>query len=133
MKIPKTLNLDLLKANAVSAMAFARCRRSNLRVGCAVLDTKNTIYTGANVEVLWQRCYHAEETAIIGAMAHDAGEIRAVCIACDRRLFTPCGHCMDVIIEFCKKDGIVMHYNPRTKKESIFSLEDLMPHYPTRD
>lgn len=129
----RSINFDLLKAQACSAMAFARCRRSNLRVGCAIIDTKDTIYTGANIEVLWQRCFHAEETAIIGAMAHDAGDVRAVCIACDRKLFTPCGHCMDIIKEFSKKDGIVIHYNPRTRKESTFTIEELMPHYPTRD
>lgn len=125
--------LDLLKANASSVMANARPRRSNLRVGCALIDTKNTIYVGANIEVLWQRCYHAEESAIMGALSRDAGDIKAICIACDRRLFTPCGHCMDLIMEFSHPDATVFHFNPRTLKTSMFALDDLMPHYPTKD
>lgn len=127
------LNLDELKARAVSAMAFARPRRSGLLVGCALYDTKHTIFTGANVEVQWQRSYHAEEVAVVSAMTHDAGGIKAICISADRKLFTPCGHCLDLIMEFATRDCLVLHVNPRTKRVSKLNLSDMMPYYPSRD
>jgi cytidine deaminase len=130
-KIPKDINMDLLVANAISAMAFARPERSKLPVGCAVLDTKHTIYTGANLEVLWQQVYHAEEVAITGAIAHDSGPIRVIVVAAVRKLFTPCGKCMDVIMKYAKDDAIVVHVNPKTHIRTALTLLQIMPFYPT--
>lgn len=132
LELPECYDLDLLKASAVSAMSGARPRRSMLPVGCALYDTRKNIFTGANVEVLWQRSAHAEEVAVLYAMSHDAGKIRALCIAAERDLFTPCGHCMDLIREFAHEDAIVIHINPKTKKTSTFGIQELMPFYPTR-
>src|SRR5437764_782881 len=112
-------------------MAYARPRRSLLPVGCAIVDMKHNVWTGANVETLWQRSYHAEEAAIINAMSHDAGLIRAIVVAANRELFTPCGTCMDLVMEFSTPDAILMHYNPTTRITSEFRLDELMPHYPT--
>lgn len=131
--IPKNVNLDLLKSNAISAMAYARPRRSNLPVGCAILDTKNTIFTGANVEFLFQQSWHAEEVAYGYAMSHDGGKIIACCIASDRKRFTPCGKCRDPIKEFSIPECLVVHVNPRTKKTLIFTIDQLMPYYPTKE
>lgn len=130
--IPYGVNLDLLKARAISSMAFARPRRSQLPVGCAIIDTKKTIFTGANIETLWQRSYHAEETAFMYAATHDAGKILAVCVAAERRLFTPCGGCIDLLIEFCRDDAIVVHVNPKTHHTTILPLSGMMPYYPTK-
>ena len=130
-KISQT-EIEMLKGHAVSAMAYARPRRSGLAVGCSLLDTKNNYFTGANVELLWQRCSHAEENTIIGSITHDGGEVRAICIAADRELFTPCGHCMDLILEFSQKTASIIHYNPRTRKTTIIPLKKMMPYYPTR-
>lgn len=131
LELPAGYNLDLLKTSAISAMDHARPKRSELKVGCALYDTKRNIFTGGNIEVLWQRCYHAEESCIISAMSHDAGKIRAICVACDRELFTPCGHCRDLITEFSADDVLIMHVNPRTGKTSSFTIDELLPHYPT--
>ena len=124
--------LEVLKANALAQMANARCDRSKLRVGAAVMDNCDNIYTGANLEVFWQKCYHAEECAILNAVGHDAKPLVAVCVAAERELFTPCGGCMDLIMEFGSKDCLVMHLNPKTRKTTIFTAGELMPHYPTR-
>ena len=131
-KVPKGINLDLLRSRAISAMALARPRRSGLLVGCAVIDDKNNIFTGANIEILWQRSFHAEETAITGALVHDCGKIRAICIAAERSLFTPCGACMDLILEFSIPDAVIVHINPKTRKTTIIPLSAMMPFYPTR-
>jgi len=131
VKCPKDINLDLLVANAIAEMAFARPERSLLPVGCAVFDTKNTIYTGANLEILWQESIHAEKVAISGAITHDSGPIRIVVIAAERKLFTPCGGCMDVIMKYAKDDAIVVHVNPKTNVRTMLTLQQLMPYYPT--
>ncbi len=130
-KVPKDVNMDLLVSNAISAMTFARPERSKLPVGCAVLDTKHTIYTGANLEILWQESIHAEKVAISGAITHDSGPIRVIVIAAERKLFTPCGGCMDVIMKYAKDDAIVVHVNPKTHVRTALSLLQIMPFYPT--
>lgn len=129
--IPDWINLDLLKAEASAARAYALPERSGLFVGCAVMDSKRNIFTGANLEVLWQESYHAEETAILTAKTHDAGTIEAICISAERKLFTPCGRCMDLIFKFASPNAVLLHQNPKTYKTSIFYIKELMPYYPT--
>lgn len=127
-----SVQISVLTSAAISAMAYARPRRSGLAVGCALLDTKSNCFTGANIELQWQRSSHAEENTIFGCITHDGGDIRAICIAADRELFTPCGHCLDVIMEFATKDAKIIHINPRTRKTTIIPLSKMMPYYPTR-
>lgn len=122
---------DLISA-AVGAMANARPRRSGLPVGASVFDGHKT-WAAGNVEVLWQKCYHAEECAILSAIAGGCGKLTMVCVAAERRLFTPCGACSDLILEFGGPECLVVHYNPATKVSNGFSAKELMPFYPTRD
>jgi cytidine deaminase len=132
VKLPKDINFDYLKASAMSAMALAKPRRSNCPVGCAFFDVRGNLWAGANIEVSGQRSYHAEESTIIHAMTHDAGKIRVICIAAEATLFTPCGNCMDLIMEFQEGDAYVVFVNPKTKNERIFLASQLMPYYPVR-
>ena len=133
IKPPKWLDVDLLIAQSLIGRSMARPRRSKLFVGAAIYDTKNSYYVGGNFEMQWQHCEHAEKTAILNGLCHDCGNIRAICIAAERKLFTPCGDCMDKIIEFAEPDCFIMHYNPATKKSSYFGIKDIMPYYPTRE
>jgi cytidine deaminase len=132
VKLPRDINFDYLKAEACLAMALAKPRRSNCPVGCAFFDVRGNIWTGANIEVRQQRSYHAEESAIINCITHDGGKIKVICIAAERELFTPCGNCMDLIMEFQEDDAYVIYVNPKTKKDAIFLASQLMPYYPTR-
>lgn len=131
--LPDDISFDLLMAKACYAMGLARPRRSNLRVGAAIFDTKNTVYVGANFEMNWQHSEHAEKTAILHGLCNDSGKVRAICIAAERKLFTPCGDCMDKIIEHATADCVIMHYNPLEKKSSYFRIKEIMPFYPTKE
>lgn len=71
------------------------------RVGCAVLTLEGEIFEGCNVEHRY-RCHdiHAEINAITTMVSSGARRIRAVAIAAERERFTPCGGCMDWIMQF---------------------------------
>jgi cytidine deaminase len=123
---------------AIQAMKQARPRRSGLRVGCVVatgLDEQGIpkMWAGGNIEVQWQRCYHAEECAILSMVNSGHTRMTAICVAAERDLFTPCGNCMDLIMEFGGPDCLVVTHNPASKKSRAFSAKELMPFYPTRE
>lgn len=127
-------NLDLILATkAIEAMSYALARRSNLRVGVALLDDRDRIFMGANMETLWQRSFHGEEVAILNSKMSGAGKVVAICVAAERKLFTPCGACMDMIFEFGGENCIVSHVHPITKRRTSFKASEIMPYYPTRD
>jgi cytidine deaminase len=133
--------LEVLIDMAVDGQRLALPVRSNLYVGASVIalppDRTSPMtfdfYNAGNVEMLWQNSSHAEKNAIMGAVARNHKKILAVCIAAERKLFTPCGGCMDVIFEFGGKDCHVIHYNPSTKAISRFTARQIMPYYPTKD
>lgn len=122
---------DLIE-KAMLARARAKPRRSGLSVGCALYSPEG-VFIGANIETQWQTSYHAEEVAIINmAIGCDLAQFSAILVAAERELFSPCGACMDKILEFGGKDALIYHFRPSTKKVSQFRAGDLMPHYPTR-
>lgn len=132
IEVPDWMNIDLLKTEARLAQTRAKPYRSGLFVGCA-LYARGVMFTGSNIEVLWQNSYHAEETAVLAAQTEDV-EVRpleAICISCERELFTPCGKCMDLIFKFAAKNAILMHHHPKTLKDTVFYVEEMMPFYPT--
>lgn len=137
--MPETFMAALMRT-ADSARALARPKRSKLFVGASVLASREhaggktyRFYQAGNIETLWQNSEHAEKNAIIIALnASLDNKIEAVCIAAERKLFTPCGGCCDIIWEFGGQDCAVLHYNPATKAVQQFDAGKLMPHYPTR-
>lgn len=103
------------------------------RVGCALLTTDGRIYTGCNVEHRY-RCHdvHAEVNAITN-MVSGGGHalIRAIVIAAERERFTPCGGCMDWIMQFGEDDqcAIASQATPGGPLH-CFTARELMPFYP---
>jgi cytidine deaminase len=133
----ETMLIDKLVDAALKARNNARPRRSGFRVGAAVIDTRGNVYSGANVEVNWQHSYHAEENAIIAAAQQACSRLVGICVASDRDVFTPCGRCMDLIMEYGEKSCKIYCVNAdkitvSTIRPDVttFAAGDLMPHYP---
>jgi cytidine deaminase len=102
------------------------------KVGCAVLSTDGKIYEGCNVEHRF-RCHdvHAEVNAISSMIAAGSREILAVVIAAERDRFTPCGGCMDWIMQFGTAVTIIAFQPRRDGIIDQYTAHQLMPFYPT--
>jgi len=82
------------------------------RVGCAVLDEFGRIHAGCNVEHQFRsHDVHAEVNAITNMVAAGGRRIIAIVIVAERERFTPCGACMDWIMQFGESDCPV-HFQP---------------------
>jgi len=101
------------------------------KVGAALLTDTGRIFTGCNVEHKFRsHDIHAEVNAISNMVAAGEYKIKAILVVAERDFFTPCGSCMDWIIQFADKDCLVGFQN-NTEKEIIwFKYSDLMPYYP---
>lgn len=103
----------------------------NTKVGCAVLARNGTVHLGCNVEHRF-RCHdvHAEVNAITSMVAAGATQLVAVVIVAERDHFTPCGGCMDWIMQFGSKKTTVAFQGKENGSVRRYTAEDLMPHYP---
>ena len=102
------------------------------RVGCAVLGTDGKIYTGCNVEHRFRsHDVHAEVNAITTMVAQGCKSVRAIFIAAERERFTPCGACMDWIMQFASDgDCLVMAQAAPGGESRRYLASQLMPFYP---
>ena len=102
------------------------------KVGCAVLAEDEAIFTGCNVEHRF-RCHdiHAEVNAITSMVAGGRGSIIALVIAAERNRFTPCGSCMDWIMQFAADgDCLIVAQSEPNGPFYRYTARELMPHYP---
>jgi cytidine deaminase len=102
------------------------------KVGCAVLSSRGTIFEGCNVEHRF-RCHdiHAEVNAISSMVAAGERQLLVVFVAADRERFTPCGGCMDWILQFGSESTIVAFQSTRNGPIQRYTAGQLMPHYPS--
>ena len=101
------------------------------RVGCVVLTTDGEMFAGCNVEHRF-RCHdvHAEVNAITTMISSGGKKIRAVAIAAERERFTPCGGCMDWIMQFAADQCYVGAQSTPGGPMQSYTATDLMPFYP---
>lgn len=127
---------DLTEVQQKILLAALTCRDnayapySNYKVGAALVDDKDRIFVGCNVElVTFSRTTHAEGNAIDNMIANSGRKIAA--LACvDNSGGAPCGECRQRIWEFC-------HGNPNVpiigadvglKNIVIYTIGELYPH-----
>src|SRR4051794_41043794 len=71
------------------------------KVGAAAMTSDGKIFPGCNVEHQFRsHDIHAEVNAISNMVAAGKKKLIAVVVVANRKKFTPCGACMDWIIEF---------------------------------
>ena len=101
------------------------------KVGAAVLS-KGEIFGGCNIEHKFRsHDIHAEISAISAMVSSGNKKLDAIVIVSDRTKFTPCGGCLDWIFEFGGPKCLVGYQTKQKGKITIFSAEELMPHYPS--
>ena len=100
-------------------------------VGCALMTTSGRIFAGCNVEHRYRsHDVHAEVNAISSMAADNEREVRYLLVVADRERFTPCGACMDWIMQFATDDCLVA-FQPKDGEPTIYSTHELMPYYPS--
>lgn len=101
------------------------------RVGCAVLAKDGRIFAGCNVEHKFRsHDVHAEVNAITSMVAGGTLECIAVIVAAERDRFTPCGACMDWIMQFGGPTCVVGFQKSPGAEIERYTAHDLMPFYP---
>ena len=101
------------------------------KVGAALISELGIIYTGCNVEHMY-RCHdiHAEVNAISNMISNAEHRFIATLIVAERKKFTPCGGCMDWIMQHGGADCEVAYQNSMEGEIFKFTAKELMPHYP---
>lgn len=117
--------MEILK-KAWKAREKAKPFKSGTKVGCCILTTKDRLIEGWNIEGLWMTSIHAEVNAISRL---ENEKIKEIAIVAETSFFTPCGACMDWIVQFSIPDTIVWVQN-KNREITRFKYRDLVPHYP---
>lgn len=101
------------------------------KVGAAALSNGDELFVGCNVEHRFRsHDIHAEVNAIGSMIASGNTELKAILVVAERKLFTPCGACMDWIFEFGGKDCLVGFQSKEGGDIRVYDTNELMPHYP---
>lgn len=126
-KMNVTPNDDLL-AIAWLDREKAFAWKSGTKVGCAISTRSGQVVTGFNVEGLWQTSIHAEVVAVTKLVEQGQKGFK-IAIVAETTHFTPCGACLDWLIQFCDKNSPVIIQN-KDRETTEYKLIDLIPHYP---
>lgn len=112
------LSYELVPAPSVQEM--------HLTIDCELSESSR-----CNVEHRY-RCHdvHAEVNAITTMISSGRKQIRAVVIAAERERFTPCGGCMDWIMQFAVEPCYVLAQSTPGAPIQSFTTTELMPFYP---
>jgi len=120
---------------AIKVREFAYCPYSNFKVGAALLDERNQIHTGCNVEsVDFTLTSHAEMVAIDSMVKSGSREIKEIAIAMQTQYnCVPCGLCRQKMIEFANKRNfpiICVNLNDKCEIIDIYStsMQELLPY-----
>ncbi|RYG37512.1 cytidine deaminase [bacterium] len=101
------------------------------KVGCAVLTLNKRIFSGCNVEHRYRsHDVHAEVNAITNMVSAGERSIEVIAIAAERERFTPCGACMDWIMQFGTEGCKVLVQSRQGESGSMYTANELMPYYP---
>lgn len=126
-KVDYSWNSLITFAKNVQQKAYAPY--SNFKVGAAILDSNNNVYTGCNVEnASYGLSICAERSAISNMISytgfHSKNNIKKIVIYSDNGVF-PCGACRQVIYEHGKNAEImIVDING---KEGKWNIQELLP------
>jgi cytidine deaminase len=103
----------------------------DIKVGASLLAENGQIYSGCNIEHnIRSHDIHAEVNAICNLISSGGKKIKKIFVVAEMDLFTPCGSCMDWILQFSTEETLVGVQNKRGGEFRIFKPVELMPFYP---
>ena len=104
---------------------------SNFKVAAALLSKNGNVYKGVNVEnSSFSATNCAERTAVFSAIANGEKEFVKIAVVGGKNgeikeFCFPCGVCLQVLSEFCKKDFEIVLFNGEEVK--TYTLSQLLP------
>ena len=129
MKI-NTIDWNLLSNHAWASRENAYVI-GNTTVGAALITADGSIFTGCNVEHRYRvQDDHAEVNAITNMVSNGYKSFIAIMVAAERKRFTPCGSCLDWIIQFAGPKCYVGYHTNKDADVVIHTAHELMPFYP---
>ena len=99
------------------------------KVGAAVRAEDGRIFAGTNLTHRWVCSVHAEVVAIAVMVSAGQQRFTQAALVCERTQFTPCGACLDWMLQFARSDAVEVLVGDGNGMTS-FTLADLMPFYP---
>ncbi len=119
-------NTLLESARNASSLAYAPF--SNFHVGAALFCSDGEIVAGCNIEnSSFPLSICAERVAVSNAVSKGKREFLAMALSVPGNdIFTPCGACRQVLLEFSKEMPILVEARESRKKE-LFLLSSLLP------
>jgi len=121
---------EILSMHAWEARKNSICY-GNTAVGAALITNEGLIFTGCNVEHRYRiQDVHAELNAITNMVNSGQTRFRAIFVAAERKRFTPCGSCLDWIIQFAGTKCLVGYQTDMNSDIVIHTAHELMPFYP---
>ena len=122
------MELEALKALAVSMLEKAYCPYSHFPAGAALECADGSVYTGCNVEnAVYPAGICAERNAIFHAVAEGHTHFRRIVIAGRSQDYcVPCGICRQVMQEFSPEMEVICLNGQGEAK--AFALKELLPY-----
>ncbi len=120
-----------LVQKAIKARKYSYSPYSKFKVGAALLNADNEMFTGVNIEnASYGLTICAERTALLKAISEGSRKFGALAVACDTDSFKdayPCGACRQVMAEFLDDEtDIIISIN--TGEYRIHKLKELLPY-----
>jgi cytidine deaminase len=117
-----------LLEEALKAQKNAYAPYSHFKVGAAILDSKNKIHTGCNIEnASFGATVCAERNAVAAMIASGSTEIKEVVVV-TKHGWLPCGICRQVLLEFTKNPSeVLIHISTPKKYLGCYPLSELIP------
>lgn len=101
------------------------------RVGAAVLAADGAVFGGCNVQHRFRsQDVHAEVTAITSMVAAGQSTLSAIVVVSEFHGLTPCGGCLDWILQLGGDDCVVAWQQARDAAIISRRALDLMPFHP---
>lgn len=123
------MNWDSLISAAIEVRKSAYAPYSGYLVGAAIEGADGRVWTGVNVENISYGLTVCAERAAVVKMVADGGRevVRVVVVTQDGG--TPCGMCLQTLLEFCPEPGNTKILLVGTSGETReLTLHDLIPH-----
>ena len=121
--------MDELIAAAATARGLAYAPYSNYKVGAAVRSADGRVWTGANMENVSYGLSLCAERSAIAKMVNDGITDLAALAVVTRDGGTPCGMCLQTMLEFAADpSNVKVTCATEGGERQEFLLDELIPH-----